>query len=64
MDMQNTEIIFFLDSDKTNTVKHPLAMKSVGLSQSSQKSMERISLTRLDLNSILLLAEKGMKSLG
>lgn len=64
MDMQNTEMIFSLVSGKTNTVNHALAMTSMGLSQSSQKSVERSSLTGLDLNSILLLAEKGMKSMG
>lgn len=31
MDMQNTEIIFSLDSDKTNTVNRALAMTSYGL---------------------------------
>lgn len=61
--MQNTEIIFCLDSDKTNTVKLCIGMISVGLSQSSQKSVES-SLTELDPHSILLLAEEGMKSIG
>lgn len=50
MVMQNTEIILSLDNDKTNTVSRVLAMTSIDLSQTSQKSMERNSLTGLDLN--------------
>lgn len=60
MDMQNPEIIFSLDGDKTNAA-HVLAMTRKGLSPELIKSMGRSSLTRLDLNSILLVAEKDAR---
>lgn len=60
MDMQNPEIIFSLDGDKT-IAAHVLAMTRKGLSPELIKSMGRSSLTRLDLNSILLVAEKDAR---
>lgn len=60
MDTQNPEIIFSLDGDKTNAA-HVLAMTRKGLSPELIKSMGRSSLTRLDLNSILLVAEKDAR---